>query len=457
MAGGVVTVTGSGGTHIPVTVNGSQAYSLAQDYANAVNTAAANGTLTATNGLGDMFGPVGSPATPVNEFVATSGGFYTYPSGYGYFTTDTVSKVFIDASAATTGTVLNTLVGTGGAVYLAGSESGVFIAGGGNNLFINSGAGAYQVATSDGNDSIFAGSGSTTIAAGTGDNLVYLGAGADTVFSSGTDRIFASTGTATIDVTGSSSTIYGSSGALTVDDTQGTGTSISGGTGAASINGGAEGYYNLSGPSTVFAGNSDTIAASGASTVYGGMNTDFNETGTGSLLFIGTGGNSTVNSGAGTATVFGSNGSDITYSGAGTLVAGAGNETLNGAGSTQGFAAFVTNTGTTTSGAVIIGGTGSDTLVAGVGMQTLTGGSGAANVFDIAANGTMSAANITISDFGSATGNLVALYGYGANEVSAAEATAKTSGSNTTITLADKSTVTFANITNISTVHIIGG
>ena len=441
MAGGIVTVGGSQGTHIPVTINGSQAYSLAQVYATAINTAAANGNLTVTDGTGDSFGPSGSPSTAINEFVATTCGFYTYPSGYGYLTTDTTSKVFIDATSAATGTTLNTLVGTGGAVYTAGSESGMFIAGGGNNLFINSGAGAYSVATSDGNDSIFAGSGATSIAAGTGDNFVSLGAGADTVFSSGTDRIFASIGAGTIDVTGSSSTIYGSSGSLNVDDAQGTGTSIVGG----------------SGPSTVFGGTSDTIAASGATTVYGGTSTTFNETGSASLLFIGTGGSSTVNSGAGTATVFGSNGSNIQYSGSGILVAGAGNETLNGSGSTQGFTAFVTNIGPTTSGASIVGGTGADTLVAGVGTQTLAGGSGAGNVFDIVASGTMSAASITISDFGSATGNLVALYGYGANEVSNAVSTAKTSGSSTTITLADNSTVTFDNVTNINNVHIIGG
>ena len=65
----------------------------------------------------------------------------------------------------------------------------------------------------------------------------------------------------------------------------------------------------------------------------------------------------------------------------------------------------------------IAGGTGADTLVAGLGAQTLTGGSGAANIFVIAANGTHGAANITISDFGSAAGNMVGLFGYGANEI----------------------------------------
>ena len=57
MAGGIVTVGGSQGTHVPVTINGSQAYTLAQTYATAVNTAAANGNLTVTNGTGDSFGP----------------------------------------------------------------------------------------------------------------------------------------------------------------------------------------------------------------------------------------------------------------------------------------------------------------------------------------------------------------------------------------------------------------
>ena len=129
MAGGIVTVVGAGGSHIPVTVNGSQAYSLAQMYANAVNTASANGTLGVATGGGDSISPV-SPGSATNEFVATSGGFYTYPSGFDHFTTDTTARVFIDATSAATGTNLNTLVGTGGAVYLAGSEAGTFIAGG---------------------------------------------------------------------------------------------------------------------------------------------------------------------------------------------------------------------------------------------------------------------------------------------------------------------------------------
>jgi Ca2+-binding RTX toxin-like protein len=450
-SGGVVTVVGASGNVISVTVNGAHAYSLSQAYHDAVNGAASNGTLFSVEGDGTA---VPTPTGKVNEYVATEGGFYTFPAGYNYITTETTKQVFLDASAATAGTTLNTLVGIGGATFISGNESGSFIAGGGNNLFLGSGAGTYSIATSDGNDSIFAGTGATQIYGGTGNNLINLGSGSDTVVSDGTDRIMASSGNAIISLTGTSSTIYGGSGNLVVDDTAGTNTSIAGGTGNSLITGGTNSFYSLNGTSTVFAGKADTINAAGNTTVYGSTGTSLTQTGSASLTFVGGVGNATVNSGAGAATVFGVNGSNITYTGHGMVIAGSGNETLNGSGSTQGFIGFVSNA-SATAGDSISGGSGDDTLVAGIGNQTLSGGTGV-NQFIIAANGTAGNASITISDFGSSAGNMVQLYGYGANEVAQTLSTAVVAGSNTTITLADKSTVTFNNVTNLKSGSFIG-
>jgi hypothetical protein len=69
----------------------------------------------------------------------------------------------------------------------------------------------------------------------------------------------------------------------------------------------------------------------------------------------------------------------------------------------------------------------------------------------------MSSATITISDFGSAAGNMVYLYGYGANEVQNALSTAVTTAGSTTITLADKSTVTFAGVSTLNSDSFKGG
>lgn len=460
----VVTIVDASGNVVPVTVNGSHAYSLAQAYRSALSAAAGDGTLFSLSGNETT---VPTPTGSVSEYVANTGGFYTFPAGYNYFTSATIERVIVNASAAMAGTTLNTLVGTGGATFLSGNESGSFIAGGGNNLFVGSGAGAYSIATSDGNDSIFAGSGMTSIYGGTGNNLINLGAGSDTVVSDGTDRILAGSGNSTITLTGTSSTIYGGSGNLVVDDKAGTKTSFVGGTGATLVVGGTNSSYTLSGTSTVFAGTSDTIHASGDATVYGVAGTSLTEIGNALLTFIGGVGSATVNAGDGAATVFGTDGSNITYNGHGVIIASSSNETLDGSGSVQDFIGFVSNqprlvggssfvsNQATVAGASISGGSGDDTLVAGLGIQTLAGGGGA-NQFIIAANGTASAATITIGDFGSSAGNMVQLYGYGSNEVVKALGTAVVSGTNTTITLSDKSTITFDNITNLKSISFTG-
>jgi hypothetical protein len=48
------------------------------------------------------------------------------------------------------------------------------------------------------------------------------------------------------------------------------------------------------------------------------------------------------------------------------------------------------------------------------------------------------------------------LYGYGANQVSSALATATTSGGNTTITLADSTKVTFTDVSALKSTSFLG-
>ena len=115
----------------------------------------------------------------MNEFVATTGGYTTYPSGYNYFTTDTTSHVTIDATAATAGDHAQhagrhrrRAVPQRPGEWAPSSPAAV------TTLFVGTGAGAYTIATGDGNDTITTGSGSTSVAAGAGNNLITLGAGA---------------------------------------------------------------------------------------------------------------------------------------------------------------------------------------------------------------------------------------------------------------------------------------
>jgi Ca2+-binding RTX toxin-like protein len=142
--------------------------------------------------------------------------------------------------------------------------------------------------------------------------------------------------------------------------------------------------------------------------------------------------------------VYGASDADITFSnssGLGYLVAGSGNETLNGSN-----ASGVLDLFGNVSSATLVGGSGADTLVAGSGTTSMTGGSGAANLF-VFSNGS-EGGTAYITDFGSAAGNMVGLFGYGAT---AAQTAIAGSIDNTTggsvISLADNTTITFTNLT----------
>ena len=386
-----VTVVGATGAVIPVSVDGGAAFSLAQAYAAALNGLAAGGSLAAYTLPSDGGAP-SVPAGKVGEGVIASSGLYFVPSGYSYITDGAAGPVTIVGAGNISS--VSVLAGTGGTTYLAGPAGGSFIASG-NNLFEGS-TGNYTIATGNGDDSIIAGSGNDMIYDGGGANIVALGSGADTLYSQGSDLIYGG-GSDTIVATGSSNTIIG--------------------------------------------GNSDFILSTGSSTVFGGKSTSVFESGTGALTFVATvNGSATI--GGASASVFGASGSNITLldtSGVTYVMAGAGNETLEGA-FTSGSLMLFGGSGT----ADLVGGAGADTLTAGSGNNILTGGAGA-NDFNFS-NG-FAGGNVTITDFGSSAGNLVQLFGYGANAVQTALASA--TGTNTggsKITLSDNTTVTFSDL-----------
>lgn len=186
------------------------------------------------------------------------------------------------------------------------------------------------------------------------------------------------------------------------------GTFTASGVGASTIFGGADAIFDLSGTSSVVAGVGDTITASADVTLLGGAG--FTETGSVSLTFVGSLGASTVMSGGSAAVLFGSHPSVVT--------AAVGNDTLLGANVAAGASALDKVVSAASS------------VVAGY-----------------------SSGSITISDFGSAASSLVALYGHSVETAATALATNVATGGSHTINLADKSSITFSNISHLKDFH----
>ncbi len=329
---------------------------------------------------------------------------------------------------------------------LTGPSSGavtVLAANGSNLAYFGSTTGPANTGVfvgGDGNDFVSTGAGSDTVALGGGRNGIVIGDNGS-VDSAGTDTVIAGLGTTTVTVSGANSYIGSSEypgATLNVDDSAGTNTTIYTVTDT-TVTGASVGTTTIDGygPTTVFAG-------AGGTTYSGGQ-----------LVLNG--------SKAETDNVTGAVTSDTLYGASGT--------TINFTGSTSGNIFVANDPAHTTGGAVrfdassatgnnqfwagsgnatLIGGTGSDILVGGHGASTLQGGSGAANSFDLFSINGGSGTNVTINDFGSAAGNTITLFGYGASGVSTAVQNQAQSGGNTTITLGDGSTIKLLGVTHIN-------
>jgi Ca2+-binding RTX toxin-like protein len=316
------------------------------------------------------------------------------------------------APSAVVGTASVSVLGApGGLTFNAANNSTDFVAIAGGNNSIGLGLGTiYTVATGAGNDTILA-NGSGVVDAGSGTNSV-IGSGAnDTIFAAGSnDFIAVGPGSQLVGESGSGATIFGGLGADTI--------ALSGST-------------------------SDTVSAStgGTETLFGGLNNTVFTNGS-ALTFV----SSTVVGGGESDLITGSSGAVVQYFGtvgatSAALVAGTGNETLNGAGSSVGIS-FVANVA---SGGVysIAGGAGNDTLFGGAGTSTVSGGGGANTfAFDASAK---SAGKELITDFKST--DMVVLLNGPSNQVATALASAKVAVvggvTSTTVTLADTTQITF--------------
>ena len=333
-------------------------------------------------------------------------------------------------------------------VNAAGSDNLiVFIDG--NNVYNGSATSSGDtVVGGTGNDTINTGAGNTTVNAGDGHDMIYLndtGAGAyndsafldtghDSVIASGTgDYVVATTEGETV-TAGSGEAATSNLTVLLLPNSDGTASGFD------SITGGA-GYL------TVTDSSSDN-------TINGGS---------GGLSFIGgIGVTATINTGNGTALIFGNTGDNITLNtgagdtGVAAFVAGAGNETLNGAAATSNMILFgASQADSASANDSLVGGAGNDTLVAGAGTEFLTGGAGN-NTFLVDFYGSENA-NITISDF-LAGNDSVAFGNYSQDQVQAALSGGQDVNGNFVVTFTDSSTsVTFTGVTSASQItgHII--
>ena len=338
------------------------------------------------------------------------------------------------------------IAGGGGTDTVAFTAGGVFYGQFGN-------AGAETVATFSGlNDTLtaiselvfsggadtvsFQGS-ATAVLQGTGD-LVFGGGGVSSVISSGGDTVVAGGGGMTLDDQTRTPTVgnlvfsAGGGSLHVLGGDVGTDTIVAGN---ATLNGG-------SGAMLVFGNQRDHLlytATSGTATVVGSTGS---ETVSGSGLFVGgSGGGSQINvSGLGQTTAYGGGNGDsirVTNGVSNVIVGGPGAELIDASHANAGNELFAGGGADT-----ILGSGGNDQIFAGRGDATLTGGGGS-DLFVFADGG--AGGHVTITDW-LAGGDQVYLDNYGAGADAAAYASEQLAGSSTTVTLSDRTTITFLGI-----------
>ncbi|MFT9091267.1 MAG: calcium-binding protein [Gluconacetobacter sp.] len=441
----IVTVMGAAGTNVNVTVDGGDTLALANAYAKTLReSAAGNSFSTLQNGFNSA--SVGSSVG-----VITVGGAYALDGAYVNIVAGALSggasdsvlttPVAIDAHEVTT--PVDVISGTlGGTTFLGGAAGGSFLATAGDNVFIG-GNGSFTINMGAGNDLVVTDHGNDTVNAGSGANRIFLGDGSNSVNSMGTDTIVGTMGTQSVTINAGSSLVLLGDNATVVDKASHSIVSVGGGS---TVSGGAQDMVSFTGTSGTIAGAvSDTISAAGNLQVAEGVGNTISVPG--SLPFLnGTGMTSVV---AGQSTIFGAAGLTMTLGASGPtlFVANEGNETLDGAQASSPLHAFADGGNVT-----FIGGSGNDTLVGGTGSATMTGSSGD-NLFAFT-NGPSSGGDNVITDFGSAAGNMVALYQYGYqnnNQLQTILSAATIAGGNSTIQLTDNTRITFVGITDLKT------
>ncbi|NVN45078.1 calcium-binding protein [Asaia siamensis] len=464
---GIVTVVGSSGLTVQVTIDGARMESLASAYAKQILDAASAGTLGSVD-LDVGVNTASNPGAGIAQGVVTIGGSFSMSGDYTNLligaennASDIISPLGVPVTvngSGITASSLSVLVGnTASSTFYAGNYSGTFVSTVGNNLFDGSGHnGNWTIATGSGNDTIIAASGINNIRAGEGNNLITLGTGTNFVASEGQDTITGiENASDTVTLIGGNSSVTLKSNALVVD-TALTGSAISVGSNS-SVFGGTRSTVAFTGETGTIIGTvGDTISAAGDLQVYHGSAQAISVSG--ALQFISGTGNTSISAGLGT--IWGANDLHATVDTDGRALFSANQPNTTGnqyidASSSKGTLEAWTGAGNNT----VIGGSGSDHFVFGTQFEnsngnsyaTVTGGSGAANSFGVLAG--HNGGDITITDFGSAAGNMFFMYNYKPADADQAVknllATATISGGNTTLQLDNNMKVTFLGVADL--------
>lgn len=400
-----VTVAGAHASVVTLTYGSAQNILLARQLAGAITAGVQSGMITPVNAATGTAQPTLTGTT--GELVIQQNAFVDAQPGY-----DAIVVKAAHATVAGNGdSNVSVLAGAGKLTFLTGGGSGTLALGDGNDHIITTGGDtAWTFALGDGNNTINAAFGDDLVQTGAGYNAITLGSGFDTVSLGGTDTVSVQTGDAYIDASGAAgrTLVHGGAGEMV----------FIGGSSVASVVGGT-------GSETVF-------AADGGGYFKGGSD-GFNaiDLGTGAATGVGAGAGDTITAGGSLGQV---------------LYAGAGNETLDGSGST-GKDSFHVGKGSVS----IIGGVGNDTIYGGAGKATVDASLGK-DVYDFVkghAGGTE-----TIKDFGQFVAtSTITLDGYGAKAVAnaVADQTHNAAGTSSTITLSDHTKVTFQGISELTT------
>jgi hypothetical protein len=430
------------------TVTGTNTTRYATNFATNVNNILASGSPTPISpDASAVAAAVQATTEPVYVLATPSPTSPTLPSftvpGPGYVL-DTISGA-AGIALAGNDTVLVAAINAEATVTGAGADNQVIFVDGNNTFVGTADLGGDTVVAGSGFDTIYtSAAGQTTVNSGTGDASIYL---QDTTAASAgaiNDFVYIDDGANTVYANGASDAVIATTEGQTVY-----GDSVAGGNNFLGV---------------LFASNSDgtpngndLVNAQASSTVsvydYSSNNTVIG--GSGVLYFLG--GNNvtaTIDGGNGGAYVFGSAGDSITLSataadtGFGYFVAGGGNETLNGAGSTQSL--YLTGGQPDSTGAAvndsITGGSGFNLLTAGGGSETL-GGAGL-NYFQIS-DSASAGATLTLNDFAvSGNASTLILDGFSASDLQALyNATSDNASGSLQVTIGDNTTITFTGIT----------
>ena len=412
-----------GGSNNIVYTNQTQASVTISGFNDTFNQTVYGGLYPTTSGLNNIVEGGNSPGgslsvVDLSDYALISGNADSVVSA-------TVSGNYTNVFGGS-GTLNVSASGANDSVLAGTAVSNVTLSGSAAYLFANTVGGTGAVNALDNSNQ------STIVLRNQTTSNITLG-GSNAVVDGGTN----SSATLNLSITGSNDTVYAGAGTENIQTTSNPLVYAPNGNGVLNFIGGLKG-----GTPTVIGGNNGGLEY----VTVGGGGIDFSS---------GNGDNATITAGTGQATIFGQSGGNVYLTGTGSggaqFHAYGGNETLNGSGSPVSNSFFGSSVaGSTTQ---MIGGSGGNLFIGGATAETITGG-GNHNIFAVFDQLTSlyGGTNVTITDFNSS--DVVFILGYDSTKSAssllqnATGPAANNSGTGLTLTLSDKTTITFTNLTS---------